>query len=182
MNLLGKLLICFVVVMSVLMMTFGLVVNRTHRDLRAEAELLQNQVNEARTRYEDETTGLLLRHKRLDEQLRREQEAALSQLVKLEREYVALRQRNDQLHQELEELKLQRAEVTAQVAEIQDQNNQLGEQATALRADIDENLAARQMAFDQSLQATEQLHQLQGRLEATLERRRDLQQDLGQEQ
>jgi chromosome segregation ATPase len=164
--------------MSVLLMAVGLVVNRSHRDLEAETRDLAAQVTEARGRYDE----LVAQHKRLDAALAREQQSALDQLLKLESEYVLLRQRNQGLSEELAEQKQQRADATKRVAEAQETNNQLAEDVSQLRTDIEQNADARQKAFDDSLVATETLHQLQGQLEATLERRRDLREDLGLEQ
>lgn len=182
MNFVGKLFVTLILVMSVSFMAIGLGVNRTHRDLKAEADRLREDVTEAKTRYQDEQTGLVNRHRRLDAALQLEQQAALDQLLKLEREFVTLRHRNAALADELDTLRDQRGEATARVADAQQGNLQLAADVSQLRTDIQQNDEARQQAFDKALEDTETLHQLQGQLERTLERRRDLRQDLGQEQ
>ena len=177
MNFLGKLLVCVTFFLCVLFMTFGLVANRTHRDLKAEADQLKSQVTAARETYD----GLVLQQKRLDIQLRSEEAAALFQLLKLESEHAALLERNEALSTQLEDLKQRRADATEELAGLQQENFRLAEEARQLRADFAQNQHERQQAFNQTLVATEQLHQLQGQLENTLERRRDLRQDLGRE-
>lgn len=170
MSFLGKLMIVLVLFMSILFMTLGLVVNRTHRDLKADAAALAQQVNLRRSEYDQ----LVQQHKKLDVQVRRETQAALAQLCKLESERVALVERNSLLRTGLQELKNRRSEKTGEVARAQDDNNKLARQVEDIRMDTAQTQAAGADVFVQALNATEELHQLQGQLENTLERNREL--------
>ena len=163
-------MIVSVLFMSVLFMTLGLVVNRTHRDLKADAAALAKQVSTKRSEYDQ----LVEQHKKLDVQVRRESQAALAQLCKLESERVALVERNSLLRTDLQEFKNQRSEKTGEVARAQDDNNQLAQQVENLRIDTAQTQAAGDDVFMQALTTTEELHQLQGQLENTLERNREL--------
>ena len=116
-------------------------------------------------------------HKQLDVQLRREQVSVVNQLRKLEHERVLLVQRNAKIEQNLQALTDVRRERTAEVMAVQERNNRLADQADGLRSEIEGNQQARDQAFVAVLKATEALHQLQGQLEHTLERNRDLTKD-----
>ena len=105
MDLIGKILVVLVLVLSVLFLTWAMLVYGTHTNLRTEAEDLERQAS-------------------------------------------------------------------------QEQNNQLAEEASHRRDQIDENQRARDEALVAVKSATEQIHQLQGQLAASLERNRDLKQDL----
>ena len=169
----GKLLISIVLFMSILLMTLGLVVNRTHHNLKDKRDNLKTQVDAAQQKYQD----LVKDHKQLDVQLRREQVSVVNQLRKLEHERVLLVQRNAKIEQNLQALTDVRRERTAEVTAVQERNNRLADQANGLRSEIEGNQQARDQAFVGVLKATEELHQLQGQLEHTLERNRDLTKD-----
>ena len=175
MSFLGKLMIVCVLVMSLLFMTIGLVVQQTHRDLQAESKLLQQQVSEAQETY----NTLVEKQKRIDRQLLIEDREALHQLRKLEFELVALRQRDQQLYEEYEDKKAERRDLTSRAKELQEGNVQLGEQVETTNEEIASNRTARDEAFVKGVQSTEELHQLQGQLQRTLERKRNLERQLG---
>ena len=169
----GKLLISIVLFMSILLMTLGLVVNRTHHNLKDKRDNLKTQVDAAQQKYQD----LVKDHKQLDVQLRREQVSVVNQLRKLEHERVLLVQRNAKIEQNLQALTDVRRERTAEVMAVQERNTRLADQADDLRSEIEGNQQARDQAFVAVLKTTEELHQLQGQLEHTLERNRDLTKD-----
>ncbi len=169
----GKLLISIVLFMSILLMTLGLVVNRTHHNLKDERDELKTQVDAAQETYQK----LVATHKKLDDELRREQLAAVNQLRKLEHERVTLIGRNKTLEQNLQALTDVRREKTAEVLGVQERNNRLADQVDDLRSEIKSNQQARDQAFVVVVKTTEELHQLQGQLEHTLERNSDLTED-----
>ena len=173
MSFFGKLLISIVLFMSILLMTLGLVVNRTHHNLKDERDNLKTQVDAARNTYEE----LVAEHKQLDKELQREQVAVVNQLRKLEHERVTLIGRNEALEQNLQALTDVRREKTAEVLAVQERNNRLADQVDDLRSEIKTNQQARDQAFIAVVQTTEELHQLQGQLEHTLERNSDLNED-----
>ena len=154
-------------------MTLGLVVNRTHHNLKDERDELKTQVDAAQETYQE----LVATHKKLDDELRREQLAAVNQLRKLEHERVTLIGRNETLEQNLQALTDVRREKTAEVLGVQERNNRLADQVDDLRSEIKSNQQARDQAFVAVVKTTEELHQLQGQLEHTLERNSDLTED-----
>ena len=169
----GKLLIAIVLFMSILLMTLGLVVNRTHHNLKDERDELKTQVDAAQQKYQD----LVKDHKQLDVQLLREQVSVVNQLRKLEPERVALIQGNAKMEQNLQALTDVRRDRTAEAMAVQERNNRLADQADGLRSEIESNQQARDQAFVVVVKTTEELHQLQGQLEHTLERNSDLTED-----
>ena len=169
----GKLLISIVLFMSILLMTLGLVVNRTHHNLKDERDELKTQVDAAQETYKE----LVAKHKQLDNELRREQLAVVNQLRKLEHERVTLIGRNETLEQNLQAWTDVRREKTAEVLAVQERNKRLADQVDDLRSEIKSNQQARDQAFVAVVKTTEELHQLQGQLEHTLERNSDLNED-----
>ena len=162
-----------VLFMSILLMTLGLVVNRTHRNLKDERDDLKTQVDAAQKTYKE----LVAKHKQLDSELQREQVAVVNQLRKLEHERVTLIGRNETLEQNLQALTDVRRERTAEVLAVQERNNRLAGQVNDLQSEIKSNQQARDQAFVTVVKTTEELHQLQGQLEHTLERNSDLTED-----
>ena len=174
MDFIGKLLVVLVLVLSVLFLTWAMVVYGTHSNLRTKAEELERQANEAQTAYENGRD----KYNRLEVQLRGEVMAARQQLRKLEAERVSLVARNQAIEAELEELQAQRRTATLEVAKLQDENTRLAEDAAQRRNQIAENQQARDQALAAVQTATEEVHQLRGQLASTLERNRELKNDL----
>lgn len=173
MNLLGKIFVVLILIMSVVFMTLAMAVYATHKNwktLVTGPNGLNAQLTQARADY-DQLKG---DYNRLESQLTGEREAALQQVRKLESERVALVDRNAAIQTELDGLKQQQRDNTAAVASTQQNNERLAQEVTELREDIRVNQQARDKAFANTLEATEALHQTKGQLDSTLERTRQL--------
>jgi uncharacterized protein YoxC len=173
MNLLGKIFVVLIAVMSLVFMTLALAVYSTHKNWKDVVEGpngLQAQLRLAQTEHD----RLKTEYNRLDSQLKGEVETAQQQVRKLEAERVALVDRNAAVQTELDQLKAERRDATAAVAATQANNQRLAQEVTGLREDIRTNEQARDKAFATTLQATEDLHQTVGQLHTSVERNRQL--------
>ena len=173
MNLLGKIFIVAIMIMSVVFMTLALMVYATHKNWKEIVEGpngLNSQLQLARTEFDQ----LKNDYNRQESQLKGEVESAQQQVRKLESERVALVDRNAAVQTELDQLKAERRDATAAVAATQANNQRLAEEVTGLRDDIRTNEQARDKAFATTLKATEDLHQTAGQLANTVERNRQL--------
>lgn len=173
MNLLGKIFVVIILVLSVVFMALAMMVYATHKNWQEVVEGpngLQKQLDDARNEY----SQLQNQFNRLESQLEAEAEAALQQVRKLESERVALVERNSAIQTELDEERRNRREHTAAFEATQQINQRLAGEVTNLRDDIRANQEARDTAFASSLEATEELHQVKGQLDNTLERTRQL--------
>jgi hypothetical protein len=173
MNLLGKIFVAMILVMSVVFMTLAITVYATHtnwKDLVEGPTGLKAKLNQAK----QENEALQGKYNQLDTQLTGEKEAAEQQVRKLESERVALVDRNASIQSELDQLKQERRDATAAVAATQQNNERLAQEVTKLREDIRTNQQARDQAFATTLQSTEELHQVKGQLDTTNERNHQL--------
>lgn len=170
MNLLGKIFVVLILVMSVVFMTLALAVYATHKNWKEVAADLNSQLNTAKGQLAQQVDD----YNRLEGQLKGELESRLQQVRKLEAERETLAQRNAGIQSELDQLKSERRDATAAVAATQQNNQRLADEVTTLRADIRTNEQARDQAFATTLKATEDLHQAKGELDNTVERNRQL--------
>ena len=173
MNLLGKIFVVLITVLSIVFMTLAMMVYATHknwRDVVKGPNGLEAKLAQATTEY----SQLQNQYNRLESQLKAESEAALQQVRKLESERVALVERGAAIQTELDEERRTRRDHTAAVAATQQNNERLAEEVGNLRDDIRNNQQARDTAFATSLQATEELHQVKGQFDTALERTRQL--------
>lgn len=173
MNLLGKIFVVLIAVMSIVFMTLALAVYATHKNWKEVVEG-SNGLKAQLSASQAELTRKVSDYNRLESQLKGEVESAQQQVRKLESERVALVDRNAIVLTELEQLRAERREATAAVAATQDNNQRLVDEVTGLRKDIRVNEQARDQAFATTLQATENLHQTKGQLDNTVERNRQL--------
>jgi len=170
MNLLGKIFAMAILVLSVMFMTLALAVYATHKNWKEEADKLNSQLSTANAQLQLKIEEF----NRLESQARGEKESATQQLAKLETERKNLVDRNAVIQAELDQLRAERRDATAAVAATQDNNRRLAEEVTGLRQDIRTNEQARDVAFATTLKATEELHQTKGVLDNTVERNRQL--------
>ncbi|MGD9634878.1 MAG: hypothetical protein AB7G28_19890 [Pirellulales bacterium] len=170
MNLLGKIFVVLITVMSLVFMTLALAVYATHKNWKEVADGLTTQLNTLNTQMQQKVED----YNRLEAQARGEKESATQQLAKLETERDSLEKRNAVVQAELDQLRAERRDATAAVAATQANNQRLADEVTGLRQDIRTNEQARDQAFATTLKATEDLHQAKGELDNTFERNRQL--------
>jgi myosin heavy subunit len=173
MNLLGKIFVVLIVVMSLVFMTLALAVYATHKNWKDIVEGpngLKTQVANLQTELQQKVAA----YNTVESQLKSETESRDQQIRKLEAERVSLVDRNAGIQSELDQLKAERRDATAAVAATQINNQRLADEVTGLRQDIRTNETARDQAFATTLKATEDLHQTAGELKINQERNRQL--------
>jgi septal ring factor EnvC (AmiA/AmiB activator) len=174
MNLLGKVLVVAILVLSVLFMGLAMAVYSTHQNWHTRAGELQT----ALTAKEGELNANRDEHNRLESQLRAEIESAQQQVRKLETERVALTGRIASTQSDLEQLRTEQRNATAAVAATQQNNQQLVTEVTGLRGEIRQAHTDRDASFAATVAATEAAHQVRNQLETTAERNQDLTQQV----
>lgn len=173
MNRLGEIFAWLILIMSILFMAFAMMVYATHKNWHTIAQARQDELEEKQAEYD----RLRTEYNRLESTLRAELESALQQVRKLESERVQLVERNTAMQSELDRLQQDQREATAAVAATQQNNARLAEEVQNTREEIRNNQQLRDEAFAKMVTATEDLQQLQGVLESTIERKRQLIQD-----
>jgi peptidoglycan hydrolase CwlO-like protein len=174
MNLLGKIFTFVILVMSILFMGMAIMVYATHKNWRDIAQTTSNQLQQRTTEYDQ----LKSEYNRLENELTAEFESAQQQVRKLESERGSLVERNTTIQSELDQLRQERGEATASVASTQQNNSRLAEEVQNARDDIRTNQQLRDDAFGKMVTVSEDLQQVQGQLESTTERNRQLTQDV----
>jgi len=175
MNLLGKIFTVFIAFAALGVMIVSMLVYATHKNWREEAQNLNKQLSDARTKNEQLESD----YRKLDSQLKAEVAASQQDVSKLESERVALLAENTSIQKQLDQLRQQERANTAAVAATQTNNETLASEVGVLRQDILKNQQGRDQAFTTALHATDQLHQAQGDLSSLRERNLQLAQDLG---
>jgi predicted nucleic acid-binding Zn-ribbon protein len=170
MNLLGKVFVVLILVLSIVFMTLAMAMYATHKNWRQIAQDRQTEVQQAQAQYDQ----LKTQYNRRENELTSELEASSQQVRKLEAERVALNERNAGIQSELDQLKQDQRNATAAVAATQQNNERLADEVTGLRTDIRSNQQLRDQAFASALKATEELHQSKGELDSAVERTRQL--------
>lgn len=175
MNLLGKIFVVTLLVMSVVFMTLAVQVYTTHRDWKSKADQAQKQLTQARANLEAEKR----KFDELESRLRAENNAAVSQAIKLENERVRLEQLVANTQAQLNDLSRQQRQNVAAVNATQQANNQLADDVTTLRRDILDTIAAKDRTYGVALKATEELQSLRNELETAMEVNTQLVADTG---
>jgi hypothetical protein len=170
MNLIGKIFIVIIVVMAVLFMGLSMAVYSAHKNWPQEVSDTKARLAQVEAELARETN----RYQRLESQLQAEIDTANQQVRKLEAERELLAQRNDAIQEEVNKLRAERAEATSMVASTQQNNARLADENTGLRDEIRVNQEARDVAFNKVNETTEQLHDTSIKLDAAVERNRQL--------
>jgi cell division protein FtsL len=166
MNFLGKVFVVLVLVMSIIFMSFAIVVYTTHKNWSQLAANQQTRLTAAQA----EIARLQSQHDRQVEQLAAERLAAEQQVAKLETERTTLTQTNAGILNELDTLKSQERDRLASFTSTQKNNEDLSAQVAELSRQKRESELARDAQYAQMLAATEQRNQLVGQLETATER------------
>lgn len=170
MNLIGKILVVIVTVMSIAFLGVAISLYATHNNWKATIEEQTAKIAELNTQLE----SLQTQYAQYDQNLDLELSAAEQQIRKLERERVALVSRNEEIRAEIENLQQQRRDNTTVIAATQAKNAQLASQNDDLEQDIDRTLTAMNNAFQGAVEATSELHEAKIKLETELERNAQL--------
>ncbi|MEQ8848639.1 hypothetical protein [Botrimarina sp.] len=175
MNLLGKILVVALFVLSVIFMTLSVVVFSTHRNWKQMHSQVQQQYQDERQRFEEKVRE----YNALESRLSAEAEAALQQVRKLETESARLAEENSAIQRRLNQLSEKERGAVAAVTATQQANNQLADEVGQLRDNISEAIAKKDKSFDTALKATEALQSVRNDLETAQEYNRELLVDTG---
>jgi hypothetical protein len=181
MNLIGKIFIVLIFVLSLVFMTLAVFVYATHRNYRNEVlgeNGLKNQLSNLRKEKDDFATQLEAKKK----ELAAEQTAKIDALTKLENEVETLKQ--DRMLLEKEKATLTdagRRDVAAMKA-AQDESNKFGEEVKGLRGDIEKAQKDRRLHEKGINLLTDEDNQLKNELKLLKDRSATLAADLAKAQ
>lgn len=170
MNLLGRILVVALFVLSLVFMTLAMVVYSTHRNWKSLEATAQQQLNEEKARF----NTLKRESNARESQLRAEADAALQQVRKLESEARRLADDNTSTLQQLNALREDQAKYVGAVKATTDSSNKLASEVEQLRDSISLNIRQKDDSFETALKATEELQALRNDLETVLEINRQL--------
>lgn len=175
MNLLGKILVVSLLVLSVVFMALSVVVFQTHRNYR-------QLYTQEQQKYQDESTKLrqqVQKYNELESSLSAELEAKVSQVAKLEQRAGRLAEENESISRQLNQLRQDIAGKIAEYDSTQAVNDQLAKEVQQLRDNISEAIAKKDDSFGVALKATETAQSLLNELETAQEYNRELVMDTG---
>jgi myosin heavy subunit len=166
MNLIGKIFVVLIFVMSLVFMSFAVAVYGTHQNWKKKAEDLNIQLADARK-------NLQLREEekaKLEENIAKEALAKREALGKLETEKAELQQQRDEMAKVRDELVAKDKTNVAALDSAQQNLKKLTAEVEGLRGEIREAQADRDKHFEQVVKLTDQIHQAQGDLKRLDER------------
>jgi len=170
MNLIGKIFVVIILLLSVLFMGLAMAVYATHKNWKATVDNQKAQIQTLTT----EKQRLQSAYDLNETELQREIDSAEQQVRKLESERVALNSLNEAIQEELGGLKQERREATAAVAATQANNERLAKENTGLQQEIIAAQEAADAAFQKTVAATSELHDASTKLNNMIERNRQL--------
>ncbi len=170
MNLLGKIFVIMIVIMSLVFLGLAMAVYSAHKNWPAQVAALKQQAADTRSELEQQISV----HQQTAENLQLEKDTYTAQMAKLETERVALLSRNDDMQGEVNQLKQQNRDATAAVTTTQQMAQEIAKANVGLQKDIISTQAAADKAFDDTVQATSALHEASTQLASELERNQQL--------
>lgn len=170
MNLIGKIFVVIILLLSVLFMGLAMAVYATHKNWKATVDNQKAQIQTLTTNNQ----RLQSEYDLSVSELQREIDSAEQQVRKLESERVALNSLNEAIQEELGGLKQERREATAAVAATQANNERLAKENTGLQQEIIAAQEAADAAFQKTVAATSALHDASTKLDNMIERNRQL--------
>ncbi|MEM9186815.1 MAG: hypothetical protein AAGB00_10000 [Planctomycetota bacterium] len=173
MSFLGRIFVVLIFIMSIIFMTLAATVYGTHRNWETIAKARQQEL-QAKTQDFDQLND---QFKRLDGDLKRQIDAGLQQVRKLESERERLTGRNLQIQAEVDQLTEANRQATAAVTATEQNNTRLADENEGLRSEVRANQVAADEAFRKALLATEEVNKLQGEVEVLGERNEQLTQE-----
>lgn len=181
MNFLGKVFIVLVFILSIMFMSFAVVVYTTHKNWRQLVEDPDPSIGlRAKLQLaEAKSQQLQLQHDRLVELLEAEKLAESEQVAKLETERTLMLQNNAELLADLEQRRQQQRAYIAAMESTQRNNEDLSAQVANLAQQKRDSELARDTQYAVMLAATEQRNQLVGQLETATQRNMQLTTQVG---
>jgi len=175
MNFLGKVFIVLVFVLSIIFMSFAIVVYSTHKNWRELATAQSAKLTDAKAEME----RLKSQHDRQVEQLEAARIAEEQQAAKLETERAMLAQNNAEIQKSLDELRQEQRQTMAAFTATQQNNESLSTQVADLSKQKRDSELARDAQYAEMLKATEERNILVGQLETATQRNIQLSAQVG---
>jgi septal ring factor EnvC (AmiA/AmiB activator) len=166
MNLIGKIFVVLIFIMSLVFMAFSVAVYGTHQNWKKTAEKLKTDVQTERDKF----TKLEEEKKKLEEDIAKEAIAKREALAKLETEKAELQKQRDEMSKQRDELMVKDKAAVAALDAAQQNLAKLTTEVEGLRGEIREAQAERDKHFAQVVKLTDQIHQAQGDLKRLDER------------
>ncbi len=166
MNLLGKIFVVLILVMSLVFMSFAVAVYGTHKNWKEEAKKQQGLVEIARTELEKTTA----QKEQLQADIDKEAVAKREALAKLETERDELSRQRDDLAKQRDDLASKDKASVAALDSAQQNLAKLTTEVEALRGEIRTAQTDRDQHFKQVVEMTDNVHQAQGELNRLGER------------
>jgi hypothetical protein len=170
MNLLGKIFVVLIFVMSLMFMSFALAVYGTHQNWKAEATKQKGLVDIAR----GELQKAEQKRDELQHEIEKEKVAKREALAKLETQRDELARSRDMLEKDKADLAAKDMANVAALDAAQQNLKKLTGEVDVLRGEIREAQTARDQHFKEVVSLTDQMHQSQGELKRLEERRGQL--------
>ena len=187
MNLVGKIFIVLIFVMSLVFMSFAVVVYATHRNWKAVVERSESEADKTGKplglehlvkNYENRNQELEDEKQELEAEVEAEKHARQQALAKLETLYDQLKDQHDELEEAYANLVRERRDAQAALNSIQVVLGHLRTEIAGLRTNTSQAESDRDAHFQQVLKLTDELHQLVNEKERLIARQRTLAQDL----
>jgi myosin heavy subunit len=166
MNLLGKIFVVLIFVMSIVFASFAVGVYATHQNWKAVAADRAKQVEaatQAKAQVDEEK-------KKLEDDIAKEAVAKRQALAKLETERDELQKQRDDLSKQRDDLMVKDKAAVAALDAAQQNLAKLTNEVDNLRGEIRESQTDRNKHFDQVVKLTDQIHQTRGELKRLEER------------
>jgi predicted nuclease with TOPRIM domain len=166
MNLIGKIFVLLILVMSLMFASFAIAVYGTHENWRTKAQNLQTSVDAVRQdlqKAQDEQAKLV---KQIDDEAKAKREA----LAKLETAKTELQTQRDSLAKERDALMVKDQVAVAALDVAQQNLTKLTKEVEVLRGEIRAAQSERDKHFEKVVELTDRIHQAQGELKRLTER------------
>jgi len=170
MNLVGKILVVLIMVMSVAFMAFAVAVYGTHQDWKKKAEEEAKRVQGLQTTVAEREAE----RDQLNAQLEQERTARDQALAKLETERKELATQRDEMSKERDALLVKDKAAVAALDAAQQNLARLTKEVEGLRTEIRSTQSDRDKHFDRAVVLTDQIHQAEGEVRRLEERRMQL--------
>jgi len=167
MNLIGKIFVLLIFVMSLVFMSFAVAVYGTHQNWKKAATAVEvkrkSAVADLQKAQEEKTA--------LETEIQKERAAVRQSLGKLETEKNELQVERDALGKERDALMIKDKEAVAALYSAQQNLAKLTKEVEGLRGEIRDAQGQRDKHFSRVVELTDQIHQTQGELKRLEERR-----------
>lgn len=161
MNLIGKIFVTVILLLSVIFMILAMATYSTHKNWRTAYEKLKTDNDRLTAQLRQQESAAELRESQLQLQI-----DAADQLVRnLQSERTTLVSRTEEIQKEINDLKQSSRDATAAVTSTQANAERLAKQNVGLQQDVIASQQAADRAFQRTVEATSELHDTEVKLQ-----------------